>query len=112
MECIKYINDLNIEIEILNDLKKSLDCSKAEKEEIEEKIRRKSIILEKCKNNLSKLSSDQICYRIYVKILNGYSLSKAIELVAEENFLNDEKPYHINSIWRNYYPKLKKILKV
>lgn len=109
MECIKYINDLSIEITILEDLLKNLDSNT---EEIEDKIKRKKIILEKCKNNLEKLSSDQICYRIYVKILNGFSLSKAIEKVAEENYLNDLKPSHVDTIWRNYYPKMKKILKV
>ena len=109
MECIKYINDLSVEIEILNDLKNNLDCDTSD---IEDKIRRKKEILEKCKTNLERLSEDQICHRIYVKILNGQSLSKAIEQIAEENYLQDLKPCTSNTIWKNYYPKLKKILKI
>lgn len=108
MECIKYINDLSIEIDILNDLKNTLDSNK---EEIEDKIKRKTIILEKCKSNLEKLSDNQICYRIYVKILNGIPVSKAIREVADENYINNVKPVNAENIWRNYYPKLKKLTK-
>lgn len=109
MECIKYINDLEIEIKILEDLKGNIDC---DEKEIEEKINRKRGILERCKENLSKLSDNQICYRVYLNILNGMSVSKAIEKVAEENLYNDVKPTTPEAIWKFYYPNLKKILKV
>lgn len=108
MECIKYINDLEIEIRMLEDLKGNIDC---DEKEIEEKINRKRGILERCKENLSKLSDNQICYRIYLNILNGMSVSKAIEKVAEENVYNDVKPFSAEALWKCYYPQLKKILK-
>lgn len=109
MECIKYINDLAIEIEILKDLVNEVESNN---DEILERINRKTKILEKCKTNLEKFSSDQVCYRIYVKVLNGYSLSKAIEKVAEENYLNNLRPCHPYTLWKNYYPKMKKILEI
>lgn len=109
MDCVKYINDLAVEIEILKELRDGLDSNQTE---LEERIRRKTLILENCQKNLEKFSEDKICYRIYVKILNGYSLSKAIDKVAEENYINNVRPCHPYTIWKNYYPKMKKILKV
>ena len=108
MECIKYINDLDLEIQMLKDLKGNIDCDDSE---LENKIQQKELLIEKCKANLSKLSSDKICYRIYLHMLNGLSISKAIEKVAEENLYNDKKPSTPQVIWRNYYPILKKFLK-
>lgn len=109
MECIKYINDLEIEVNILENLKADAkdDCS-----EIEEKIRRKKLLIEKCKDNLNKLSENQVCYRLYIYLLNGLSITKAVEKVAEENYLNDVKPSSTDTIWKYYYPKLKKIINV
>jgi len=109
MDCIKYINDLDIEISILEDLKNN---GATDIDDINEKIRRKKIVLERCKNNLSKLSDNQVCYRIYLYILNGMSVSRAIEKVAEENLYNDVKPSSTEAIWKYYYPNLKKILNV
>lgn len=107
MECIKYINDLEIEIKILEDLKGNIDC---DEKEIEEKINRKKELIERCKENLSKLSDNQICYRIYLYILNGLSPSKAVEKVAEENYDNDIKPNSSRMLWHSY-EKIKKIIK-
>ena len=109
MDCIKYINDLDIEISILEDLKNN---GATDIDDINEKIRRKKIVLERCKSNLSKLSDNQVCYRIYLYILNGMSVSRAIEKVAEENLYNDVKPSSTEAIWKYYYPNLKKILNV
>lgn len=108
MECIKYINDLEIEIKMLEDLKGNIDC---DEKEIDEKINRKKELIERCKENLSKLSDNQICYRIYLHMLNGLNPSKAIEKVAEENYKNDIKPTDIITLWKNYYNKIKKIIK-
>ena len=105
MECIKYINDLEIEIKMLDEI-----YEENKNDVLLEKIQRKKRILENCKNNISKLSIDKICYRIYLYILNGYSVSKAIDKVAEENLYNDTKPSTPNHIWKYYYPKLKKVL--
>lgn len=109
MDCIKYINDLSVEIEILKDL---LTSSEKDKFEIEDRINRKTVILEKCKRNLEKLSDNQVCYRIYLNILNGMSVSKAIEKVADENYINNVKPSSSETIWKYYYPNLKKIINV
>lgn len=107
MECIKYINDLETEIQILKDLKGNIDCDISE---IEEKIKNKEQLIEKCKENLAKLSNDKICYRIYLHMLNGLNPSKAIEKVAEENYINDVKPASICVLWE-YYKKIKKTIK-
>lgn len=107
MECIKYINDLELEIKILKDLKGNIDCDISE---IDEKIKQKEQLIEKCKDNLSKLSDNQICYRIYLHMLNGMKPSKAIEKIADENYMNDIKPNSPSKLWE-YYKKMKKILK-
>lgn len=111
MECIKYINDLNIEIEML---KQSLEECKDENEynKINVIINDKNKKMNKYKENLNKLSDSKIEYRIYLKILNGLSITKAIEEVAEENYLNDTKPTTSYAIWKYYYPNLKKFLNV
>lgn len=105
METIKYINDLEIEIAMLKDLMNEFN-----KSELTEKISRKQDIIDRCKENMKKLSNNKVCYKIYLNILDGMSVSKAIEKVAEENLYNDVKPQSANHIWRDYYPKLKKIL--
>lgn len=107
MDCIPYINDLQIEIQILKDVKANGNC---DLEKINEQINDKEKLIEKCKDNLSQLSENQICYRLYLKMLNGLKPSKAIEEIANENFANDIKPSDINSLWVNYYRKVKKIL--
>ncbi len=109
MDCIPYINDLQTEIMILKDVKATGDC---DLEEINKKIVEKEELIEKCKYNLSKLSDNQICYRIYLYILNGMKISKAIEKVAEENYLKGIKPTSEAGIYKYYYPKLKKIINV
>lgn len=111
MECIKYINDLTVEIEMLNQmLNQNLNNNKYY--EIKKIIDDKIILLEKCKENLEKLSSNQIEYKIYLNILNGLSVSKAIEKVADENYEKGISPSSKSALWRNYYPKLKKMLNV
>lgn len=108
MECIKYINDLTIEISILEDIKNN--CNDILKNnEITNTLNIKKEQLEDYKNKLNKLSNNQICYRLYSKILNGESLTKAVESVAEENYLNNIKPNSVSAIWR-YYKKMKKYL--
>lgn len=104
MDCIKYINDLQLEITMLEDLK-----NKSNEEDINKKIEIKKDILQKCKINLEKLSPNQIYYKLYLNILNGLTPSKAVETVAENNYLNDIKPCSVASIWE-YYKKMKKII--
>ena len=105
MDCISYINDLIIEIDIL---KKSDNNNP----EIINKINEKEKLLEECKFNLSKLSKNSIEYRIYLYYLNGMSINKAIQKVADENYKNDIKPFTERAIYKNYYQNLKKIIKI
>lgn len=108
MDCIPYINDLQIEINILKDIKKNGNC---DINSINEQIKEKEILIEKCKYNLSKLSLNSIEYRLYLKIMSGLSVTKAIESVAEENYINNIKPNSHTQIWK-YYKNMKKIIKV
>ena len=55
MDCIPYINDLQLEINMLKDIKGSNND-----EYIDKKIQEKTILIEKCKENLSKLSGYNI----------------------------------------------------
>ena len=105
MDCISYINDLIIEIDIL----KKLDNNNPE---IINKINEKEKLLEECKFNLSKLSKNSIEYRIYLYYLNGMSINKAIQKVADENYRNDIKRFTERAIYKNYYKNLKEFIKV
>jgi len=108
MECIKYINDLTVEISILEDIRNNTSDN-LKIIEITKTLTNKKSQLQECKNKLDKFSNNQICYRLYYKILNGESLTKAVESVAEENYLNNIKPNSVSAIWR-YYKKMKKYL--
>lgn len=110
MDCINYINDLTIEIETLDLIRQNCDDVE-EKNKLNLKIKEKEDLVYRCKNNLSKLSDDNICCRIYVHMLNGLSPSKAVEKVAEENYIRGVKPTSVGRVWDNYYKKLKKIIK-
>lgn len=105
MDCISYINDLIIEIDIL----KKLDNNNPE---IINKINEKEKLLEECKFNLSKLSKNSIEYRIYLYYLNGMPINKAIQKVADENYRNDIKPFTERAIYKNYYKNIKNFIKV
>ncbi len=105
--CIKYINDLELEIKILEDIKQNSKCDIVE---VENQILDRKLLLEKCKENLSKFSKNKICYRLYLNILNGMTPSKAVEKVAEENLINGIKPTDFTHIWKKYYQKVKKVI--
>lgn len=110
MDCIKYINDLKVEISMLRELKENRiednqDCS-----EFDEKIQKKENLISRCKENLRNLSDNQICYRIYLAILDGLSPSKAIDKIASENYIKGIKPMDTSTLWENYYKKVKKII--
>lgn len=108
MECIKYINDLKIEIDMLNDTLN--DCrDEREYKNITRILASKNELMKKYKDNLEKLSDNQIEYRIYLKMLNGIKPSKAVEEVAEENYLNNIKPNSLTQVWI-YYQNLQKII--
>lgn len=107
MDCIPYISDLKVEINILKDLKKN---NIGDNSKINEQIKEKELLISKCKENLSMLSINSIEYRLYLKILNGARPSKAVEEIASENYINNIKPSSVNKIWINYYKKIKKFL--
>lgn len=104
-EC--YHNSI-IELDILNE---RLDIIKKEKESLlkEERIIKETIDLyvneiNSIKKNMSNLKG--IEYELYTEIvINGLNASKAVEKVAEKN----EKD--VSTIWKNYYPNVKKIIK-
>ena len=104
MDCIPYINDLLIEIKIL----KELNCNDPK---ILRMIDDKNRKIDKIKKILSQISQDSIGYRIYLKMLNGKSVTKAINEIANENHANNTKPSEETIIWKKYYKNLKKILK-
>ncbi len=109
MDCIPYINDLNVEIEMLKEALQ--DCNnEKEYQNIINIIKSKEDKLQKYRTNLSKLSNNKIEYRLYLAILNGLTPSKAVEKVANENFMNQVKPSSVVGVW-NYYYKLKEIIK-
>ncbi len=103
-DCIPYIKDLQIEINVLKDLKNSDNCV-----DIDRKIKQKQELINKCYQNLEKISDDKICYRLYLKILNGLKPSKAIEEISQENYSKDIKPTSISTLWL-YYKKIKKFI--
>lgn len=102
MDCIPYINDLLIEIDML----KKLDNGDVE---IKHKIFQKEKIIDECKKNLSKLSNHKIEYRLYLYILEGLNPTKAVKKIADENYINDISPMDVSSIWRKYQ-KMNEIL--
>lgn len=104
MDCISYVNDLLIEIDILNKINN-------DDVDIQKKIKEKQKKIEMIKDNLSKISINSIEYRLYLKILNGKTPTQAVNEVADENFNNDIKPNGTTQIWK-YYKKIKKFIKV
>lgn len=102
MDCIAYINDLLLEIDILKKAKSSND-------EIEKQILKKEQQISQIKENLSKMSVNSIEYRIYLYYLNGMSLHKAISKVADENYARNIKPSTERALYKNYYKKIKEI---
>ncbi len=104
MDCIPYINDLQIEIAILNKIADD-DI------DVKRKIKEKQETIEMIKEDLSRISINSIEYRLYLKILNGKTPTQAVNEIADENFNNDIKPNGTTQIWK-YYNKIKKIIKV
>lgn len=107
MDCIPYINDLQIEIEILKDIAENGNC---DIDLVNKQIHEKEMLIKKCKEKLEKLSINSIEQRIYLKILEGKKPSVAIKEIADENYINDIKPSSVSILW-GYYKNLQKILK-
>ena len=109
-DCVPYIQDLKLEIEILKNVK-NMTHKKETIKLLDKKIKEKEQMILKCREILKKLSNNQICYRIYLNMLSGLSINKSIAKVANENYLNNIKPASERAIYKRYYAKLKKILK-
>lgn len=106
-DCIPYIRDLKLEIDTLKMLSRENNNPKISKD-----IFRKNKVLKKCIDNLKKLSNYNIEAKIYVYMLSGMSVSKAVNKVADDNAKKGIKPSDVSTIWKYYYPNLKKILNV
>ena len=107
MDCIPFINDLEIEIKILKDVRAN---GNSDVSLIDEQIQKKEELLNNCIDNLSKLSDSQIEYRLYLALLSGLNPNRAVEKIADENHFNNIKPNSISGVW-NYYQKLQKKIK-
>lgn len=107
-ECLRYMNGLELEIRILNNL-----ILKSDEEKIKQMLKgeatRKREILNKYRNTLDEIKDDEICCRLFAKLLKGKKSTKAVEEVANENFLNNIKPNNVSTIWK-YYNKIKNIV--
>ena len=106
MLIVKCIKNVEKELEIVNlELKRTNNADKEllkEKEEL-------TAYLENYKEALKGL--DEIESRIYYKIVyEGFPPTKAIEKVAEENYLRDIKPNNWVYIYNKIYPTVKKLL--
>lgn len=107
-ECIPYINDLYLEIQILKAIKQNDKC---DIDNINKQIKEKENILIRCRNNLEKLSNNQIYYKLYLNLLNGLTPSQSVEKVAQDNYLQGIKPSSVSKIWE-YYKKMKKMIEI
>lgn len=107
MDCVPYINDLQVEIEVLKNIKTN---SKSNVHLIDKQIMEKQHLVEQCKENLKNVSYNQIYYRLYLAMLEGLSPSEAVKKIADENYYSNVKPSAPSNIW-NYYKKLQKLLK-
>lgn len=107
-ECLKYMNNFEMEIIALEGFVKRTDNEEMQKM-LELDIKNKRTLLGKYRSVLSNISSDDICCRLFAKILGGSPPTKAVEEVARENYFQNIKPNSLSAIWR-YYSKIKQLL--
>ena len=107
-ECIKLMNSFEMEIKALEGL-----IGKTEDVKIQvllkQEIDNKKTLLSKYRSVLSNISSNEICCRLFAKLMGGTSATKAVEEVARENYFQNTKPSSLSAIWR-YYSKIKELL--
>lgn len=114
MIIVKCIKNIEKELEVINsELERESTKQKKNEEYITELSKEKENLeeyLESYKKNLKEL--DEIETRIYYKIVyEGFGVMKAIEKVAEENYLKDTIPSNACYIHREIFPKVRKMLK-
>jgi hypothetical protein len=107
-DCIKYMDNFEMEIIALEGLMKRTDDIKMQ-QLLEIEVSNKKTLLSKYRSVLSNISSNDICCRLFAKILGGLPPTKAVEDVAKENYYRDIKPNSLSAIWR-YYSKIKDLL--
>lgn len=105
----EYLNSIDKEIEVLNCLANRNDITPL-KRLLEREIEYKNEVKTIHKNILEQISDNETYRKLYIKLLNGKTASKAVEEVVNENYYNNIKPYSESSIWR-YYSKLKELIK-
>lgn len=97
----KIYNDLKKELNILEARKNDLENTK---ETCDKLIEEKEKTIKEIEKNLKELSG--IENKLYFQIVvNGLNVTKAVDKVS---FEFDMDP---STIWKNYYPKVKKLIK-
>lgn len=107
-ECLNYMKSFEMEIKALEGLINKTDDVKI-KELLEKEVDNKKKLLGKYRSVLSNISSNEICCRLFAKIMGGSPPTKAVEEVARENYFQNIKPNSLSAIWR-YYSKIKELL--
>ena len=79
-ECIEYMNNFEMEIMTIEGLINKVDNEKMQ-ELLSHDIDNKKTLLNKYRSVLSNISSDDICCRLFAKILGGTPPTKAVEEV-------------------------------
>ena len=107
-ECLNYMKSFEMEIKALEGLINKTNDVKI-KELLEKEVDNKKTLLGKYRSVLSNIASDDICCRLFAKLLGGSPPTKAVEEVANENYYKNIKPNSLSTIWR-YYSKIKELL--
>jgi hypothetical protein len=107
-ECKEYMDSFEMEIKTLEGLINKTDDEKM-KVLLEKEVDNKKTLLGKYRSVLSNISSNEICCRLFAKILGGSPPTKAVEEVARENYFQNIKPNSLSAIWR-YYSKIKELV--
>lgn len=107
-ECIEYMNNFEMEIIALEGLIEKNNNVKMQ-QLLKTEVNNKKTLLSKYRSVLNNISSNDICCRLFAKILGGSPPSQAVKEVAEENYYKNIKPSSLSAIWR-YYSKVKQLL--
>ena len=107
-DCIKYMSNFEMEIITLEGLIEKTDNDKMQ-QLLKTEVDSKKTLLAKYRSVLTNISSNDICCRLFAKILGGSPPSQAVKEVAEENYYKNIKPNSLSTIWR-YYSKVKELL--
>lgn len=106
MLVVKCIKNVEKELQVVN---LELERTGYEDQELIQKQKELTDYLEKYKSVLLELSDMES--RLYYKIVyEGLNPSRAIEKVAEENYLNDVRPNNPDHIRKFIYKNVKKYL--